>query len=320
MRVHVFSIPLRNTFRGINVREGVLIDADGKWAEWSPFVEYDDEIAARWLRGTLDQLTENRTPVRDRVSVNVTIPEVSPDTAYELVTTSGCKTAKVKVAGSSSLTEDVERVRAVRQAIGPQGHVRVDANGSWSLEEALEALEILGEVGLEYAEQPCASVEDLALLRKELAKSGLAVPIAADESIRRAEDPLRVAALAAADVVVLKVQPLGGTAKVLELAEQLAPCKVVISSALETSVGIHASLKAACELPDAPLACGINTVRLFTGDVVRNPLIAKDGELVLGETPTPTDELLEEFAAPKPRARWWKDRLQRCRERIKEQA
>lgn len=320
MRVHVYSIPLKNTFRGLNVREGVLVEHGGRWAEWSPFSEYDDEIASRWLRATLSQLTDRREPLRASVPVNVTVPEVGPERAAEIVAGSGCATAKVKVAGNSSLEDDVARVKAVRQALGAEGRVRVDANGSWSVPEALRALEKLGEVGLEYAEQPCASVEELARLRKELAKSGLAVPIAADESIRRAEDPLRVAALDAADVVVLKVQPLGGVEKVLELAEKLAPRKVVISSALETSVGIHASLRAACLLPSLDAACGINTVRLFTGDVVAEPLIAKRGELTLGPCPEPSQELLAEYAAPEPRARWWRERLERCREIVSEEA
>jgi O-succinylbenzoate synthase len=189
------------------------------------------------------------------------------------VRASGCATAKVKVAEpGQTLQDDLERVEAVRDAIGA-GQVRIDANGGWSVEEALRALKELGRFDLEYVEQPCASVEDLAAVRRRTN-----VLVAADESIRRAEDPLLVKKLDAADIAVLKVQPIGGVRACLDIAEQIG-LPVVVSSALETSIGIAAGVALAAALPELPYACGLATVSMFTAEVVSEPLLPVNGFL-----------------------------------------
>ncbi len=205
------------------------------------------------------------------------MPACSPEQARAIVLASdGCRTAKVKVAEPGQEPgEDEARLEAVRDALGPDGLVRIDANGGWSVDEAVARIPVLERAagGLEYVEQPVASVEDLALVRRRVE-----VPIAADESIRRAEDPYRVRDLEAADIAVLKVQPLGGVRACLRIAEDIG-LPVVVCSALESSVGIAAGLALAAALPELPHACGLATVQLLTGDVVADPLLPVDGAL-----------------------------------------
>jgi O-succinylbenzoate synthase len=289
----VWWTPLRTRFRGLDARDGLLLRGDAGWGELSPFWDYDDAESAPWLRAAREAADIGwPAPVRDAVPVNVTVPAVGRERAREIVLASGgCRTAKVKVAQRSLAGEvepvaaEVERVAAVRAAFdelyGPGvGRIRVDANGGWSVDEALAHLAAIDAAagGLEYAEQPCATVEDLALLRRALLRRGLDVPVAADESIRRAADPLRVVALDAADVVVLKVQPLGGVRACLELAERVG-LPVVVSSALESSVGLAAGVALAGALPELPYACGLATSQLFAHDVVAAPLLPVDGAL-----------------------------------------
>ncbi len=191
-----------------------------------------------------------------------------------MVTASGCRTAKVKVAErGQSLAADVARVEAVRDALGPAGKIRVDANAGWDVAQAERALRELGRFGLEYAEQPCPTLDELAQLRRRVD-----VPVAADESIRRAEDPLAVRAAGAADIVVVKAQPLGGVRAALAVAGACG-LPVVVSSAVETSVGLAAGVALAAALPDLPYACGLATMSLLTGDVTGDPLVAEDGAL-----------------------------------------
>ncbi len=273
-----YAIPLRTRFRGLTVRDGVLLRGPAGWGEFSPFWDYDDDESAAWLRAALEAADEGwPAPVRDRVPVNVTIPAVDAEDAHRLVTASGgCRTAKVKVAErGQDIGQEIARLEAVRDALGADGAIRVDANGGWDLETALARLPVLDRAagGLEYAEQPVAAVRDLAVLRRRLE-----IPIAADESIRRAEDPMAVVRAEAADVVVLKVQPLGGVRACLALAEQVE-LPVVVSSALETSIGLAAGVALAAALPDLPYACGLATAQLFTADVVDDPLLPVDGAL-----------------------------------------
>ncbi|WP_433018043.1 o-succinylbenzoate synthase [Kribbella sp. CA-294648] len=269
-----YAIGLKNKFRGITVREGMLFEGPAGWAEWSPFLDYDDATCVAWLRAAREAAFDGWPPaVRDVVPVNCTVPAVDPEKAAAIVRASGCATAKVKVAEpGQSLADDVERVEAVRDAIG-RGQVRIDANGAWSVEEALRALKELSRFDLEYVEQPCAAVEDLAAVRRRTD-----VLVAADESIRRAEDPLLVKKLEAADIAVLKVQPIGGVRACLDIAEQIG-LPVVVSSALETSIGIAAGVALAAALPELPYACGLATVSMFTAEVVDEPLLPVDGFL-----------------------------------------
>lgn len=277
-----FSLPLRHRFRGITVREGLLLRGPNGWAEWSPFAEYGPAEAGQWWLATQEALNEGfPAPVRSYVPVNVTIAAVDPQTAHDLAAGSGCTTAKVKVADpGQSHADDLARVEAVRAALGASGRIRVDANGAWDVETAATRLADLARIGLEYAEQPCATTEELAELRLLLARRGVDVLIAADESIRRSGDPERVVALQAADVAVLKVQPLGGVRRCLELAERLG-LPVVVSSALESSVGLAAGVALAAALPELPYACGLNTAAMFTADVTEQPLVAEGGQIMV---------------------------------------
>ncbi len=315
MREVVYSVPLRTRFRGITVREGLLLRGEAGWGEFSPFLEYDDPVAAPWLAAALEAAEAGwPDPVRDRVPVNVTVPACDPATAHAIVTRGGCRTAKVKVAeAGQSLADDLARVEAVRDALGPDGLVRVDANGGWDLDAAVTAVTALDRaVGLEYAEQPCASVEDLAALRRRVD-----VPIAADESIRRAEDPYRVRDLEAADIAVLKVQPLGGVRACLRIAEDIG-LPVVVSSALETSVGIAAGVALAAALPELRHASGLATVQLLTDDVAVDPLVPPTdgplaGTLSVGRPVLDEAALLRLTAAP-DRIAHWRTRLASIRQ------
>jgi o-succinylbenzoate synthase len=213
-------------------------------------------------------------PVRDRIPVNVTVPATGPDHARRIVAASRCRTAKVKVAERGQReSDDIARVEAVRDALGPDGKIRVDANGGWDVDSARRMLRELGRFGIEYAEQPCATLDEMASLRRQVD-----IPLAADESIRKAEDPLRVRAAGAADIVVLKVQPLGGVRAALNVA-QACGLPVVVSSAIDTSVGLAAGVALAAALPELPYACGLATMSLLTGDVTAEPLTETGGEL-----------------------------------------
>ena len=300
--VLAYRLPLRNRFRGITVREGVLLRGPAGWAEWSPFAEYAFPETGAWWRAAWEAANVGfPAPVRDRVPVNVTVPAVDAATAHRLVATSSCTTAKVKVAErGQAFAEDLDRVEAVRDALGPSGRVRVDVNGGWQVDEAVVKLTELSRFGLEYAEQPCATAEDLAELRVRLARGGVDVLIAADESIRRQGDPERVVALEAADIAVLKVQPLGGVRRCLELAERLG-LPVVVSSALESSVGLAAGVALAAALPELPYACGLNTAAMFAADVTADPLVAVDGAIAVRPVTVDADGWQ---AGPEATRRW----------------
>lgn len=314
--VHVVQVPLRVRFRGLLRREAMLIRGPAGWGEFAPFLDYDDAESARWLASAVDSAcSEPPEPVRSSVPVNATVPAVpAADVPAVLARFAGCTTAKVKVAEhGQSLADDVARVGEVRAVLGAAGRVRVDANGAWSVDEARRALTALARHGLEYAEQPCATLDELGRLRVALARAGVDVLIAADESIRKAADPLAVAAAGSADLVVLKVAPLGGVHQALRIAEQCG-LPVVVSSALDTSVGIAAGVALAAALPSLPFACGLGTVSLFERDVAAAPLVPEQGELGVaaarGTVPDPG--LLAELAAPPDRQRWWRERLRRC--------
>src|SRR3954447_7409535 len=302
METRVFAIPLHARFRGITVREGMLLRGEAGWGEWSPFLEYDPEVAEPWLRCAEEAAAGDwPDPVRSEVPVNVTVPAVGPEQASRGAREGGCATAKVKVAEpGQSLADDEARVEAVRDALGPSGRVRVDANGAWSVDDAgmaVKALDTAGS-GLEYVEQPCATVEELAAVRRRVE-----VPIAADESIRRAADPYRVRDLEAADVAVLKVQPLGGVRACLRIAEDIG-LPVVVSSALETSVGIAAGVALAAALPELPFACGLATGQLLTEDVTGNPLLPHAGSLPVVRPEVDPARLAAVTAAPDRVAHW----------------
>jgi O-succinylbenzoate synthase len=300
-----YAIALRTRFRGIVVREGMLLRGPAGWGEFAPFAEYDAAESAAWLRAAREAADVGwPAPVRDRIPVNVTIPAVDGQAAYDLVLASnGCRTAKVKVAErGQTLADDLERVEAVRDALGPGGRVRVDANGAWDVDAAVAAIRLLHRFDLEYVEQPCRTVEELAEVRRRVD-----VPIAADESIRRADDPYRVAKEHAADIAVIKVAPLGGVRAALEIVERIG-LPAVVSSALDTSIGIAAGVALAAALPELPYACGLATVQLLAVDVVADPLLPVDGHLPV-RRPEPDPDAWAAAAAGDDVHRRWGERL-----------
>jgi O-succinylbenzoate synthase len=308
-RVHVYSIPMRARFRGITQRTGLLFEGPAGWGEFCPFEEYDDDEAMAWLACAMEAAHEGwPAPVRDRIPVNCTVPVVSPEQAHEIVMRSGCSTAKVKVA-ESTLEEDCARLEAVRDALGPSGFVRVDANMMWDVDTAVAAIRAMDKAanGLQYVEQPCHTLDELAEVRRKVG-----VPIAADESIRKAEDPLKVAVSGAADIAVIKVAPLGGVRKALEVAEACGlPC--VVSSALETSVGMAAGIALAAALPELDYACGLATLSLLDGDVSSDSLTPVKGFLPV-VTKAPAPDRIAEFET-EPTA--WIERYERVRARLR---
>lgn len=315
--VHVVALPLLTRFRGITVRESLLLHGPGGWGEFSPFAEYDDAESSRWLAAGLEAATRPAVDVlRRTVEVNATVPAVAAsDVAGVLARFPGCSTAKVKVAQQGQdLAVDLDRVAAVRDVLGPGGRVRVDANGAWDLEQAVRALTALAAYDLEYAEQPVSEVADLARLRTALARAGVAVPVAADESVRRAEDPFAVALAGAADLVVVKVAPLGGVRRTLEVAGALREehgVDVVVSSALDSSVGLAAGVRAGAALPGPVRAAGLGTAALLGADVTTAPLLPVAGAVEVRPV-EPDPALLRRHAAPPDQQTWWLGRLTRC--------
>jgi O-succinylbenzoate synthase len=288
--LHAVSIPMRHRFRGVSHREAVLIHGQAGWGEFSPFPEYSIDVARRWLAAAIELATvEMPPPVRSVVPVNVTIPAVSPDVAYTLALESGANTAKIKIAGEGTNEgADVDRISAVRDALGPDGHIRVDVNAGWDLETATRRLGELERWDLQYVEQPVTTVEEMVELRKRTD-----VPIAADEIVRNAENPLEIVERGAADVLILKVQPMGGVEVVLDLARR-CEIPVVISSALETSVGMYGGVAAAAAMASLPYACGLGTVALLKADPTVDPLVAVSG-LIEVRRPVPDPDLLERW-------------------------
>lgn len=310
---HVVALPLATRFRGIDVREALLLRGPTGWTEFAPFVEYADEEAATWLAAAISYGWEEDPPlVRDVIPVNATLPAVAPSEAAGVLARFGAtRTVKIKVAErGQTLADDVARVRAVRELLGPAGRIRVDANGGWNVDEAEHAAHALAPFDLEYLEQPCASVEELAELRSRL-KDWL-LPVAADESVRKAADPLAVVAAGAADLLVVKAAPLGGIAAALRIVEA-AGLPAIVSSALDTSVGLAMGARLAAALPDLEYDCGLGTAALLAADVTPHPLLPREGRIPVDRVDADPG-LLEKWAAPAERRDWWLARLARCAE------
>ncbi|WP_111467090.1 o-succinylbenzoate synthase [Microbacterium suaedae] len=309
--LHVVSLPMSVRFRGVDHREAALFEGPEGWAEFSPFLEYGPAEAATWLAAAIDFAFEPQPlPHRDRIGVNATVPAVAAEQVPEILARYGaCRTVKVKVAEvGQTLEEDVARVAAVRERLGPAGRVRVDANAGWNVDEAERALHALAEFDLEYAEQPCATLEELAEVRARMRDWD--IPIAADESVRKATDPLAVARAGAADIVIVKAQPLGGVRRALDIVEQTG-LPAVVSSALDTSVGLGQGARLAAALPTLDYDCGLGTASLFTGDVASDPLVPANGEIPVTRV-APDPELLARHAASAERRAWWESRIRAC--------
>lgn len=308
--MHVVGIPMRVRFRGITTREVALVQGPAGWGEFGPFEEYAPRESSRWLAAAIETAWLGwPDPVRAAVPVNATVPAVSPEAVPAILTRfPGATTVKVKVAEpGQALRDDIDRVAAVRDWLGDHGVIRVDANGAWSVDEAVDALARLGRFGLDYAEQPCATVDELAGLRRALARRRVDVRVAADESIRKAEDPLRVRDLEAADVIVVKVAPLGGVRAALQIVEECG-LPAVVSSAIDTSIGIASGVALAAALPDLPYACGLGTVALLEGDVTADSLLPVDGAVTVRSVAA-DPALLQRFSATPDRHEWWAERV-----------
>lgn len=297
LELHPIRIPMRHRFRRVDHREAVLIRGQSGWGEFSPFPDYPPNVTTRWLASALEAACSSLpSPGRSSIPVNVTVPAVAPDVATRLVLESGASTAKVKVGEpGQTVEEDEERLAAVRSAIGPEGKIRIDANAAWDLDTATERLASYSRFELEYVEQPVRTLEEMVELKRRTD-----VLLAADELVRLRPDPVEVAEMGAADILVVKVQPLGGVARTLDIAAR-AGIPVVVSSALETSVGIYSGLLVASLLPELPYACGLGTVALIEGDPTRSPLVSMTGEIEV-RRPEPDPELLERWRPDRDRS------------------
>ena len=319
--VHAVSIPLVTEFRGITNREILIFDGPDGPAEWSPFADYDDQEAHTWLLSTLEQGWNQQSlslPVHlpSTIGVNGTIPAIdAAKVASFIEQLKYPATLKIKVGGpGSTLRDDVARVQAAREALGPAGRIRLDANGYWNLDEAEHAIRAMESSDIDYVEQPVAALADMAELRRRVARLG--IQIAADESIRRFSDINQVLEQEACDVVIIKVQPLGGlsrSTKVITRARE-AGVDVVISSALESSVGIHYGARAAqvqVSQGALPLDSGLGTLALLAGDIVQTPLVPVAGTLTITD-PVLDPAQLAKYAMSQERKDWWLARLERC--------
>ena len=309
----VVSLPLASRFRGIEVREALVMLGPHGWTEFSPFVEYDDTEAAVWLAAAID-FGWNSPPaaLRDVIPVNATLPAIAASQVPGILDRfAGCRTVKVKVAEpGQTLADDVARVSATRDYLGPGGRIRIDANGAWTVDEGERAIHALAVFDLEYVEQPCATVDELAQIRKRVKYMG--IPIAADESVRKARDPLAVARAGAADILVIKAAPLGGITAAFTLVAD-AGLPVVISSALDTSIGLSMGAYLAASIPQLDFDCGLGTAALLAADLTDAPLVPVNGAIPVRKVTT-NEQLLATHAATAERTEWWLARLARCYE------
>lgn len=313
--VRVVALPMRTRFRGLDVRETMLIVSPmGGWGEFASFPEYDDAESSPWLACAIEQAwkqlpsIEERPVFREVIRSNATLPAVdAADVATILERFGDFRTVKVKVAEpGQGLEDDIARVRAARNFVGAAGRLRIDANGGWNVDEAEHAIRALEQFDLEYVEQPCMSVDELYEIRSRV--HGLGIAIAADESVRKATDPVAVARAGAADILVIKVAPLGGVRRALNLIDE-AGLPVVVSSALESSIGLGASVDLAMRIEHLDYDCGIATNVLFERDVL--PAVTDFG--TFAATPGIVDErAAEELRVSPEREHWWRDRAARC--------
>jgi O-succinylbenzoate synthase len=302
--MRVVALPMKTNFRGVTVREVALFRGENGWGEFSPFLEYDDQESSLWLASAIEAATSPRPKsFRNSISVNGTIPATNDKKVIDELVASynGVKTFKVKV--GENLGEDIARLARIR-SLGRNVNIRIDVNGLWSVDQALTNIyAFYEEVGpFEYVEQPCATIEELRELK---AKIRIPLNIAADEVIRKAEDPFAINLEGAADIVMLKVQPLGGIQRSLAIAAH-HQLPVVVSSALESAVGIHYGLELAASIEDLSFDCGLATGSLAARDVAELPIV--DGSIALGDLDINCDGL---DVAP-DRYEWWKNRAMRC--------
>lgn len=306
--MRVVALPTKTNFRGINIREVALFQGEYGWGEFSPFLEYGYEESAPWLRCAIEAASKPRPKLyRNSVKVNGTIPAINGPADIERIVASfpGVETFKVKV--GDNLSEDIARLAKVR-SLAPKANLRVDVNGNWSVPTAITNLRSMYEnVGpLEYVEQPCATVEELRELKAKLL---IDIPIAGDEILRKAGDPFTVNLEGAVDILALKVQPLGGIARAHKLAER-HKIPVVISSALESAVGINYGLTLAASFAEMNFDCGLGTGSLLAENVADLPIV--DGKIEINDV---VPQFNGNEVAPE-RYEWWKNRVMKTWELI----
>jgi len=304
--MRVVALPTRTNFRGINVREVALFQGQYGWGEFSPFLEYGYEECAPWLASAIESATKPRPKLyRNSVKVNGTIPALNSPADIERIVDSfpGVQTFKVKV--GDNLPEDIARLAKVR-SLRPNAKMRIDVNGNWSVHEAITNLRAIYEnIGpLEYAEQPCATVEELRELKEKLV---VEIRIAGDEVLRKAADPFAVDLSGAIDVLMLKVQPLGGISRAHKLAEH-HKLPVVVSSALESAVGINYGLQLAASFSEMNFDCGLGTGSLLAADIATLPIV--DGEIEI----TDVEPEFSGYEVAPDRYEWWKNRVMKTAE------
>ncbi len=299
----VVALPTKTDFRSVKVREVALILGQQGWGEFSPFVEYEPKECVPWLVSAVEAATTAPPPaLRSHIDVNATMPAVNGKEriAEVLAWFPGCKSVKIKV--GLNLKEDLARISAVRE-LAPTAKIRVDVNGSWSVGKATQAIHAINDIcELEYVEQPCSSIDELRELKKRV---GIPVLIAGDEVVRKAEDPMAVDLHDAIDVLLLKVAPLGGIQRSLEIAAHHGK-PVVVSSALDSAVGISYGLQLAAALPTLSYACGLATGALLDADVATLPIV--DGAMSVVPV-VPEQALIERYSISPDRLDWWRTRV-----------
>jgi O-succinylbenzoate synthase len=304
--MRVIALPTKSNFRGINVREVALFKGEYGWAEFSPFIEYSDAECAPWLACAIEAATKPRPKLfRQSINVNGTIPALNDPAEIESIVSSfpGVKTFKVKV--GDNLSEDIARLAKVR-TLNPKAKLRIDVNGNWSVADAITNLRVIYEnIGpLEYVEQPCATIEELRELKEKLI---IDIKIAGDEVLRKAKDPFAVDLSDAIDVLMFKVQPLGGIERAHKLAEH-HKIPVVVSSALESAVGINYGLILAASFPEMNFDCGLGTGSLLSANVADLPIVG--GEIAITEV----EPDFNGYEVSPERYEWWKNRVMKTAE------
>ena len=305
--LRVLALPMRTTFRSLDIRETALFKGENGWGEFAPFVEYSDQESLPWLESAIEAADKPLSPaLRESIPINATVPASNDESEIEQILSwyPGVDTAKIKV--GTGIKEDLARIQAVRKHL-PKAKIRIDVNGSWSVKDALFNISAIYEVTgdlLEYVEQPVASLDELKQLREAMSVD---VKIAGDEVLRKAKDPFAISLDGAIDILMLKVSPLGGIKRAMDLASH-HKLPVVISSALESAVGISYGLALAARVPNLDYACGLGTSALFNQDIGDIPII--NGAIKAASYPIDLDRV-ERYELKGERLEWWRNRISR---------
>ena len=305
--LRVLALPMRTTFRSLNIRETALIKGENGWGEFAPFVEYSDQESLPGLESAIEAADKALSPaLREFIPINATVPASNDEAEIEQILSwyPGVDTVKIKV--GTGIKEDIARIQAVRKHL-PKAKIRIDVNGSWSVKEALLNVNAIYEVTgdlLEYVEQPVASLDELKQLKEDMSVD---VKIAGDEVLRKAKDPFAISLDGAIDILMLKVSPLGGIKRAMDLASH-HKLPVVISSALESAVGISYGLALAARVPNLDYACGLGTSALFNQDVSDIPIA--NGAIKAANYPIDLDRV-ERYELKGERLEWWRNRISR---------